>query len=128
MTSIFFVGLGGALGALMRYGVSRGFISTLGQASAPWATLTVNVLGSFLLGLAYVYLVERQHLPPHLTQAITVGVLGAFTTFSTFSLELFHFISTGRVGLAAAYFLTSVILGLTAVSLGIIIARLSPLT
>ena len=125
MINLSLIAIGGATGALARYGVSRYFIATFGSSAAPIATLITNVIGSFLIGLAYVYLVERQLLPTHITQALTVGLLGAFTTFSTFSIEIFHFFTTGRVVLGLGYLLSSIILGLTAVSLGIILARLS---
>ncbi len=125
MTNLLWIAFGGALGAVSRYGLSRYFISSYGINAAPWATLATNVVGSLLIGIAYVILVERQQLPVHLTQAITVGILGAFTTFSTFSLDIFHFISAGRYWFAISYLLLSIILGLTAVTLGIILARLS---
>ncbi|MFO7894713.1 MAG: fluoride efflux transporter CrcB [Longimicrobiales bacterium] len=105
----------GALGAVARYGLS-GWVQ--GRATFfPWGTLVVNVLGSFLLGLAFRYL-EATTLPAEWRQAVTVGFLGAFTTFSTFSYEAVAMIQDGDWHQAGWYVLASVALGLAAVVAG----------
>lgn len=105
----------GALGAVARYGLS-GWIQDR-VAFFPWGTLAVNVLGSFLLGFAFRYL-EATTLPPEWRQATTIGFLGAFTTFSTFSYEAVAMAYDGDWTGAGAYVLASVGLGLAAVVAG----------
>ena len=105
----------GALGAVARYGL-RGWIQDR-DALFPWGTLAVNVLGSFLLGFAFRYL-EATTLPPEWRQAATIGFLGAFTTFSTFSYEAVAMAQDGDWAGAGAYVLASVGLGLAAVVVG----------
>ena len=77
---------GGAVGALLRFWVSTGVYQMLGRGF-PWGTLAVNVIGSFLMGLLFVLFLERSMVSGELRGAVLVGLLGAFTTFSTFSIE-----------------------------------------
>lgn len=105
----------GALGAVARYGLS-GWIQDR-TAFFPWGTLVVNVPGSFLLGFAFRYL-EGTTLPPEWRQAATIGFLGAFTTFSTFSYEAVAMAQDGDWAAAGAYVSASVGLGLVAVVAG----------
>ncbi len=86
-TMLVAVGTGGALGAVARFAVSRQVSLWLG-AAFPWGTLAVNVLGSFLLGFLAAWFRSRTELPPEWQALWTVGFLGAFTTFSTFSNEV----------------------------------------
>ena len=123
LITIGFVAVGGAIGAVARYGVNVSASHLFGHGF-PWGTLIVNVVGSFLMGVAIVKFAQIEISAPLKTMMIT-GFLGAFTTFSTFSLDIFHFISAGRYWFAISYLLLSIILGLTAVTLGIILARLS---
>jgi CrcB protein len=88
------VATGGALGALLRYGVSLGVHGLLGRGF-PYGTLTVNVSGSLALGLLYVLLLERSALGPEWRLGLLVGLLGAFTTFSTFALESLLLVEEG---------------------------------
>ena len=107
------VGIGGGLGAMARYGV--------GQAvAAPWGTLTVNVLGSLLMGVLIGVLAAH-----HEAQKLLLGVgfLGGFTTFSAFSLDAVQLAQSGRVGLAAAYIALSVGVAIAALLLGLFLAR-----
>ena len=90
--------------------------------SFPWATLGINVAGSYLLGLVLV-LGARRDWPEAVTVGIAVGFLGAFTTFSTFSYESYTLLRTDRAGAAAAYVLASVGLGVVAAALGYVSAR-----
>ena len=113
------IALGGAIGAMLRYLVSAQVARRAGLAF-PWGTLTVNVLGSFVMGLAAALLLRRmdsdlQHLAPF----VMTGMLGGFTTFSAFSLEVFLLVERGRPGLALVYAGRSVVLGLAAFALGL---------
>jgi len=112
----------GAFGALARYGLD-GWISRRAPTSFPWGTFAINVTGSFLLGLAFVLMTERFRPDPWLRSAVTIGFLGAYTTFSTFSLETYRLIEDGSYGLAFANVVGSVAAGLTAVSAGVVLGR-----
>ena len=102
------VALGGALGALARYGVGVWFYSA--DQRLPWHTLAVNVFGSFLMGICFVLIMERGRIPDELRPLLMTGFLGAFTTFSAFSLETFGLLHEGHVVTALFYVLLSVIL------------------
>lgn len=106
----------GALGAVARYGLS-GWVQER-AAFFPWGTLAVNVLGSFLLGFVFRYL-EATTLPAEWRQAATIGFLGAFTTFSTFSYEAVMLAQDGDWQRAGAYVAASVGLGLLGVVAGL---------
>ena len=112
----------GAFGALARYGLD-GWISRRAPTSFPWGTFAINVTGSFLLGLAFVLMTERFRPDPWLRSAVTIGFLGAYTTFSTFSLETYRLIEDGSYGLAFANVVGSVAAGLTAVYAGVVLGR-----
>ncbi|MEM6326724.1 MAG: fluoride efflux transporter CrcB [Bacteroidota bacterium] len=118
MPTALLVALGGAAGALARWGVSEGMARWLGTA-APWGTWTANVLGCFLIGLAMPTLSASD---PR-RALLVVGFLGAFTTFSTYSAETLHLWETGRAGLALANAAGSVVVGLAACALGLALAR-----
>lgn len=107
------VGLAGAAGALVRYGVGLAF----GPRTFPWATLTINVVGCFLIGVVLT-LGAARHLPTPVTTALAVGFVGSFTTFSTFSWELFDLGRTDQLLRAAVYLAASVALGLAATAAG----------
>jgi CrcB protein len=121
MSVILQVALGGAIGALLRFaGVLA--IGRWSGGAFPWGTLGVNICGSFLIGVAAaVFLLKPglQHLGPFLV----TGVLGGFTTFSAFSLEMFQLLERGRTLAAAGYAAGSVMLGLVAVVAGISLVR-----
>lgn len=122
MPMILSVALGGALGAVARYGVSGWVHGALGTL-LPWGTLFVNVAGSFLLGFSIRYL-EFTTATPELRAALTVGFLGAFTTFSTYSFEMVTLLQEGAWGRAAAYGLGSLLFGLLFVVAGFAAAQL----
>lgn len=103
----------GAAGAMCRYGV----MLAVGTRSFPAATLLINVAGSFLLGLVLTYGILGR-LSPQATTAIAVGFLGAFTTYSTFSWELFDLGRTDRLAMAGVYLALSIIAGVLAAGLG----------
>ncbi len=109
------VGLAGLAGVLLRYGISGAFHGD----SLPWATVAINVLGSFLLGV----LVVAPWASAQSRTALGVGFLGGFTTFSTFSVQAFLDLQAGRPGRAVIYVLASVALGLGAAALGYYLGR-----
>ncbi|MDP7151761.1 MAG: fluoride efflux transporter CrcB [Paracoccaceae bacterium] len=118
MTSLLSIALGGALGASARYLTGLAALRLFG-AGFPWGTLTVNVLGSFLMGLLFVLLGQGGRFSP----LLMTGLLGGFTTFSAFSLDAVALYDKGAVGLAGIYVLASVILSITALIAGIALAR-----
>jgi CrcB protein len=120
--NLFLIAAGGALGALARYGLAGWVQNRAGFF--PWGTLVVNVLGSFLLGFLFRYL-EAFAVPPEWRQAMTIGFLGAFTTFSTFSYEAVALVQDGDLGRATGYVAASVILALVAVLAGLGLADVS---
>ncbi len=115
------VGLGGFLGANARYWFG-GWITTRCGTAMPWATLTINVTGSFLLGLVSTILAERHGASPALRLLIPIGFLGAYTTFSTFELETYT-VARADAPRAWLYVGLSVVLGLLAVVAGIRLGR-----
>lgn len=123
MLQILAIAGGGALGAVARFGVSNGVYRWLGR-DFPWGTLAVNLLGSFVMGLLFVLLLERALLPPEVRAAVLVGFLGAFTTFSTFALETLTLVEQGETLRALLNIAASVLVCLFACWLGIVSARL----
>ena len=117
------VAIGGALGAMARYGVSTLLFDASTQRF-PYATLSVNVLGSFLIGILFVLIVEKGLLPPEMRSTLMVGFLGAFTTFSTFSLDALGLWQNGHLLLALVYALGTVVLCLAAISIAVWLTRL----
>ncbi|WP_340587164.1 fluoride efflux transporter CrcB [Erythrobacter alti] len=121
------VALGGGIGALARYQLGRLMTAWLGApvvSTFPFATLAVNTLGSLLMGLLAGWLVRSA--PENaegLRLLLGVGLLGGFTTFSAFSLELAMLIQRGQVGLAAIYLMLSVGLGVTGFVFGLAMTR-----
>ncbi|MEX2275195.1 MAG: fluoride efflux transporter CrcB [Actinomycetota bacterium] len=116
------IAVAGAAGALARYGVG-GLVGRYQAGAFPWGTFLVNVAGSFVLGLLFAALTGRMTVSPTTRDALTIGFVGAFTTFSTFSLETFTLLEEGAYGLAAINVLGSLTLGLIAVWGGITIGR-----
>lgn len=109
-----YIACGGALGACLRY-------MTTQIVTFPFGTMSVNVLGSFLMGLAFVYVDQR--IDSRLAAFVMTGLLGGFTTFSAFSLDAYKLWETGRSMLALGYVSLSVAGALVAVVLGIALAR-----
>lgn len=116
------VGVGGALGALARYWVS-GWVQAATGGSFPWGTLAVNATGSLLLGFLVVWL-QAAMTAPELRALLTIGVLGSFTTFSTFSYETAALLQDGEWTRAGLYVAGSLLVGLVAVLLGAASAEL----
>lgn len=122
MQQLFFIAAGGAIGAVLRYGVANGVHAIAGR-DFPYGTLVVNVLGSLMIGVLSILLVERYALNPEVRAILIIGLLGAFTTFSTFSIETFYLFENGEHVKALLNILLSVMLCLIATWLGIIIGR-----
>ena len=114
MTPLISVALGGAIGSVLRYLVGL-------VVAFPLGTLTVNIIGSFAIGLIWVHLADRglQHWLPF----VMTGVLGGFTTFSAFTLDALRLVEEGRVTAAGAYVLASLVASVLACAVGIWIAR-----
>ena len=112
------VGLGGAVGSIARYAISL----NIDSSHFPWATLGINLSGAFVLG-AFLTL-ALGHLSVAVMTPIAVGVIGGYTTFSTFEYEANDRLSNGAELVALTYILSSVILGLLAVYLGVRLARM----
>ena len=121
MRTVLAVALAGALGALARWGLGAWFGHRF--PSFPWGTMVINVSGSFILGVMFAVLVERSVGSTTLRVALMTGLMGAYTTFSTFSLEAFRLFEDGATGSAVANIGMSVVLGLLAVWLGVVAGR-----
>ena len=123
MKMLLAVAAGGALGAVARYLAASQVMQWLG-ASFPYGTLTVNVVGSFILGLLTETMALAWSPSPELRALLVVGVLGAFTTFSTFSLDTILLIERHQWALAALYILVSVAFSVGGLFAGLRVARL----
>ncbi len=117
------VAIGGALGAVMRW-LTASTIQKMVGGAFPWGTFAVNALGSFLLGFLFVWLIERSTASELVRLAITVGFMGAFTTFSTYSLESVRLLQEGALALALGNVVGQVVVCLTLTWLGVQLARL----
>jgi CrcB protein len=116
------VALGGALGSSARYGLDR-LIERSSSAVFPWSTFTTNATGCFLIGVISAALVDRHHLPAWLRVGLVVGVVGGYTTFSTFAQEALDLGEIHHVLVAAAYVVASVAVGITAAYAGGVVGR-----
>nr|WP_277816549.1 fluoride efflux transporter CrcB [Mariprofundus sp. KV] len=116
------VAIGGATGAVMRWLMASG-IQRMAGGAFPWGTFAVNAIGSFLLGFLFVWLIERSTVSELVRLALTVGFLGAFTTFSTYSLESIRLLQEGALALALGNVIGQVVVCLTLTWLGIQLAR-----
>lgn len=118
----FAIAMGGALGATARFAMSHQVYQWFGRDFA-WGTLSVNVLGSFIMGLIAVLFVDKLALSTEWRAFIMVGFLGAFTTFSTFSYETMQYIQVGEINKAFINIAVSVVTCLIAVWIGMLAAR-----
>jgi len=116
------IAAGGAAGALLRYWVSNGVYGLLGRGF-PHGTLVVNVLGSLAMGLLYALFLERMTVAPEVRAGLLIGLLGAFTTFSTFSIETLNLIEQAAFVKAGLNILLSVVACIFATWLGVSVAR-----
>ncbi|MBN2690799.1 MAG: fluoride efflux transporter CrcB [Burkholderiaceae bacterium] len=117
-----FIAIFATLGAFARYGQSIVVQNVLGR-SFPFATLSINILGSFLMGFLFFETLERINLSPELRTGILTGGLGAYTTFSTFSLESLNLIENGEMVKAGLYIGASVVLSVAAALFGAYLSR-----
>ena len=118
------IAAGGAVGAPARYLIGRAV--HISPGSFPWGTFWVNLTGSFVLGLLLTLIVERWPPTRYVRPFAAVGFLGAYTTFSTFGVEADRLIAAGRIAVAAAYVVGTLVGAVAAVYLGISLARLGP--
>ncbi len=116
------VASGGALGAMARYGVSRAAVHLLGP-NFPWGTIAANVTGSFAMGFLIVWLARTEPHSAAMRAFLTVGLLGAFTTFSTFSLDVVTLYRDRTLTIAGAYLAASVILSVIGLLGGMTLGR-----
>jgi CrcB protein len=121
MQQLLLIAVGGSLGAIARYGISTYVLGMVNDVF-PWGTLLVNGTGAFLIGV-FVELFDAAIVPPPLRSFIAIGFLGAYTTFSTFSLETINLFRDGEIRLAAMNVLASNILSIALVAAGIYASR-----
>jgi CrcB protein len=122
MNQVIAIAGGGAIGAVLRYWISTGVYTLIGRGF-PYGTLVVNVLGSLIMGFLYIWLLERVPGGVAMRAFLLIGLLGAFTTFSTFSVETLNLIEAGQIAKAVLNTLLSVVLCVGAAALGIMLAR-----
>ncbi len=122
MQQLLAVGLGGFIGAIARYAMS-GIVYRYWGTGFPYGTFAVNILGCFILGFFAMLSEERTVLHPLTRNLIAVGLLGSFTTFSTFSYETLMLVRDGSLLSAGVNIAASLLLGLLAVYAGIVLAR-----
>ncbi len=116
------IGLGGAIGAILRF-ISSNLIHSIAGRGFPYGTLSVNVVGSFIMGLLYVFLLERSGLSEQWRLFLLVGLLGALTTFSTFSIETLNLIENRELIKAVLNVLLNVVLCIAGTWLGVLLGR-----
>lgn len=116
------IAIGGTLGCWARYGVAN-LVQAIYGRDFPYATLAINVLGSFLMGFLFIETLERLTMGPDLRIGVLTGFLGGFTTFSTFAMETLLLAEQGEAAKGALYVALSVGLGLAAVFFGASLAR-----
>ena len=122
MQKTIFIAVAGLVGTLIRYWLS-GFVARQYGETFPWGTLVVNLIGSFLAGALYHLAEERFLLPPTLRTVIFIGLLGGFTTFSSYGLQTFTLLRDGQLGLATLNIAVSNVLGLLLVWVGYVVFK-----
>ena len=123
MQKTIFIALAGVVGTLVRYWLS-GFVARQYGENFPWGTLIVNLIGSFLAGALYHLAEERLLISPALRTVILIGLIGGFTTFSSYGLQTFTLLRDGQIGLAALNVAASNVLGLLMVWMGYALLKL----
>lgn len=126
MQSILIVGLGGFLGSIARYKLGELILHMTAQGRFPLSTLAVNVLGCLVVGVLAGAAERYEMFSPEARLFLFTGLLGGFTTFSAFGLEAMHLIRRNDLGTAALYTGSSLVLGITAVWLGLKLIAMLP--
>ena len=114
LRSFLLVGLGGALGSMLRYGTAL----LIGPKNFPLTTLLINIIGSFIIGVVIAYSMRNEAFTVNWKLFLATGICGGFTTFSAFSLENLQLLQSGKFGIFGLYILASVLFGLGAVWTG----------
>jgi CrcB protein len=112
--NLLLVGLGGSIGSMVRYGSSL----LIRSRQFPFATLSVNIIGCFIIGLVFAMSIKEEGISDNWKLFLASGICGGFTTFSAFSLENLGLLQSGRIGIALTYIILSIVLGITATFLG----------
>ena len=112
--NLLLVGMGGSIGSMARYAASLLLKSKL----FPYATLSVNIIGSFIIGLLFAIGIKEEGLSANWKLFLATGICGGFTTFSAFSLENMGLLQSGKIGMAITYIIVSIVLGIIATFLG----------
>jgi len=121
--NLLLVGLGGGIGSILRYLTSTGMMQLWGPRDFPLGTFTVNIVGCLIIGLLAGLMLSRQALGPEFRLFFMVGILGGFTTFSSFGYESIQLLQDGQFLLMLANILLNVTIGLSACWLGLSLAR-----
>ncbi len=121
MLKLLMIGMGGFIGALARYGLSV-WVMSFGH-TLPFGTFVVNLVGSTLFGMGIGFVETQENMNETLRAFVFIGILGAFTTFSTFSYEAFQMIRSGDMTTALMYTMLSVVLGLLFLWLGYLLIQ-----
>lgn len=114
LKNLLLVGLGGSIGSMARYAASL----LIRSKSFPFATLSVNVIGSFIIGLVFALSIKEAALSNNWKLFLATGICGGFTTFSAFSVENMELLQNGKNGMALTYIMLSIVLGILATFLG----------
>lgn len=122
MKQILAIAAGGALGSVLRFWIS-GWVSGILGRGFPYGTLVVNVSGSLLMGFIYVLLVDKFNASAEWRAVLLIGLLGGFTTFSSFSMETFNLLEAGEIVKAFMNVVLSVVVCLAATWLGVVVGR-----
>ena len=121
MLKFIYIGVGGALGAVLRYYIS-GLTNKFLTDGFPWGTLSVNLIGSFVMGFLW-GLFELVVVSENIRLLLFIGILGSFTTFSTFSFENFNLLKSGKYGFFAVNITASLLFGIGLIFVGYFISR-----
>ncbi len=122
ISTIAAIAAGGAIGALARHGVNVGAVHVLGHGY-PYGTMIVNILGSFIMGILIVKFSQMDHVTQEMRAFFVTGILGAFTTFSTFSLDFANLVERQEITMAALYAIVSVVCAILALFAGLWLMR-----